>query len=92
MFTGSCLCKGTHQSQVIGPESSICSQCVDGASNCGGIRLITHATLCGAQAIDDIVEVLIEKETISGEEFRQILGRYTTIPEENKSKFDKILA
>jgi len=34
-------------------------------------------------AMDTIVETLIEKETISGQEFRDILSRYTTIPEEN---------
>jgi cell division protease FtsH len=35
------------------------------------------------EAIDRIVEVLIEKETVTGEEFRAILSEYTTIPEEN---------
>jgi cell division protease FtsH len=35
------------------------------------------------EAIDRIVEVLIEKETVTGEEFRSILSEYTTIPEEN---------
>ena len=29
------------------------------------------------------MELLQERETIDGEEFRQILGQYTTIPEEN---------
>ena len=36
------------------------------------------------EAIDKIVEVLLEKETISGKEFREILSEYTTIPEENR--------
>lgn len=35
------------------------------------------------EAIDKIVEVLMEKETISGDEFRTMLSQYTTIPEEN---------
>ena len=35
------------------------------------------------QAIDEIVDVILEKETISGDEFRSILSKYTTIPEEN---------
>jgi hypothetical protein len=43
----------------------------------------------GAQAMDAIVEVLVEKETISGDEFRKILGQYTKIPEENYSKWDR---
>ena len=42
-----------------------------------------------AQAMDAIVEVLVEKETISGDEFRKILGQYTKIPEENYSKWDR---
>jgi len=36
------------------------------------------------EAIDKIVELLLEKETISGKEFRGILSQYTTIPEENR--------
>lgn len=36
------------------------------------------------EAIDKIVEVLLEKESITGEEFREILSKYTTIPEENQ--------
>uniref|UniRef100_A0A7S0RC15 AAA+ ATPase domain-containing protein n=1 Tax=Chlamydomonas leiostraca TaxID=1034604 RepID=A0A7S0RC15_9CHLO len=35
------------------------------------------------EAIDKIVEVLLEKETLTGEEFRTMLAKYTTIPEEN---------
>ena len=34
-------------------------------------------------AIDKIVDVLIEKETISGDEFRELLAQYTEIPAAN---------
>jgi len=40
------------------------------------------------EAIDYIVDELIEKETITGEEFRSILGQYADIPQGNRSKFD----
>ena len=35
------------------------------------------------EAIDRITESLIEKETITGEEFRTMLSQYTSIPAEN---------
>jgi len=35
------------------------------------------------EAIDRITEMLIEKETITGDEFRTMLAQYTTIPAEN---------
>jgi cell division protease FtsH len=35
------------------------------------------------EAVDRITELLVEKETLGGEEFRQLLAQYTTIPEEN---------
>lgn len=35
------------------------------------------------EAIDRIVEALMEKETLTGDEFRAMLAEYTTIPEEN---------
>jgi cell division protease FtsH len=35
------------------------------------------------EAIDVITELLIEKETLGGDEFRKILSEYTTIPAEN---------
>lgn len=38
------------------------------------------------EAMDAIVEVLIEKETISGDEFRSMLSQYVTIPEVNQVK------
>ncbi|CAL8470215.1 g9757 [Coccomyxa elongata] len=48
------------------------------------------------EAIDKIVELLQEQETISGDEFREILSQYTKIPEENlkaaKSTLEPILA
>jgi cell division protease FtsH len=34
--------------------------------------------------IDRIVELLVEKETIDGEEFRQIVAEYTTVPEKEQ--------
>lgn len=37
-------------------------------------------------AIDKIVEVLLEKETLTGDEFRAILSQYTQIPAGNQSK------
>ena len=48
------------------------------------------------EAIDKIVELLQERETISGDEFREILSQYTKIPDENvkaaKSTLEPILA
>ena len=38
------------------------------------------------EAMDAIVEVLIEKETISGDDFRAMLSQYVTIPEANVVK------
>jgi 2-iminoacetate synthase ThiH len=34
-------------------------------------------------AIDRIVESLCEKETLTGDEFRELLSKYVKIPEEN---------
>lgn len=36
------------------------------------------------EAMDRIVEVLVEKETLSGDEFRAILAEFTEIPPENR--------
>ncbi|CAN8295318.1 unnamed protein product [Cochlearia groenlandica] len=36
------------------------------------------------EAMDKIVEILLEKETLSGEEFRAILSEFTEIPLENR--------
>ncbi|KAL9458143.1 hypothetical protein AB3S75_007073 [Citrus x aurantiifolia] len=36
------------------------------------------------EAIDKIVEVLLEKETMSGDEFRAILSEFVEIPAENR--------
>ena len=35
------------------------------------------------EAIDLIVEELLETETMDGERFREILAQYATIPDEN---------
>ncbi len=35
------------------------------------------------EAIDRIVEALMEKETLTGDEFRAMLAQYTEIPAEN---------
>merc|ERR1711924_270044 len=35
------------------------------------------------EAMDKVVEILCEKETMSGDEFRAILAEYTVIPKEN---------
>ena len=34
--------------------------------------------------IDRLVDLLIEKETIDGEEFRQIVAEYTVVPEKER--------
>lgn len=36
------------------------------------------------QVIDRLVELLVEKETIDGEEFRQIVAEYTVVPEKER--------
>jgi cell division protease FtsH len=36
------------------------------------------------EAMDKIVEVLLEKETMTGDEFRAILSEFTEIPVENR--------
>ena len=36
------------------------------------------------EAIDKIVDVLLEKETLSGDEFRAILSEFVEIPPENR--------
>lgn len=42
------------------------------------------------EAIDYIVEILLEKETISGDQFRSILSEFATIPEENNQVIQKL--
>ena len=39
--------------------------------------------------MDHLVELLIEKETMDGDEFREILANFTTIPE--KDRFQPVL-
>jgi cell division protease FtsH len=41
------------------------------------------------EAMDRVVDVLIEKESLDGEEFRAIVGEFTTIPE--KERFSPLL-
>jgi len=41
------------------------------------------------EAMDYLVELLIEKETMDGDEFREILAKFTTIPE--KDRFQPVL-
>ncbi|QNI54798.1 photosystem II D1 repair protein FtsH2 [Synechococcus sp. BIOS-E4-1] len=41
------------------------------------------------EAMDRLVELLIEKETMDGDEFRKVLSNYTTIPE--KDRFSPVL-
>jgi cell division protease FtsH len=42
------------------------------------------------EAMDRVVEVLIEKESLDGDEFRAIVGEFTTIPE--KERFSPLLS
>merc|ERR1712216_1100038 len=42
------------------------------------------------EAIEEITQKLIEEETISGDEFRAILEKYTKIPAENKKFLEKV--
>ncbi len=42
------------------------------------------------EAMDTLVEILIEKETIDGDEFCEILSQYTSIP--NKDRTTPILS
>ena len=37
------------------------------------------------EAMDKIVDLLIEKETLDGEEFVSILSQYTTIPQKDRT-------
>jgi cell division protease FtsH len=40
--------------------------------------------------MDRVVELLIEKETLDGEEFRAIVAEFTTVPE--KERFSPLLS
>jgi len=42
------------------------------------------------EAIEEVTEKLIEEETISGDDFRTILEKYTEIPVENKNFLEKV--
>ncbi len=37
------------------------------------------------EALDELVEILVEKETIDGEEFREVLSNYTVIPNKERT-------
>ena len=37
------------------------------------------------EAMDKLVDLLIEKETLDGEEFVKILSKYTSIPEKERT-------
>ncbi|MEA5466026.1 ATP-dependent zinc metalloprotease FtsH2 [Leptothoe sp. PORK10 BA2] len=59
---------------------SIVSKCYDDAK-----RMVEE----NRAAVDRVVDLLIEKETLDGEEFRQIIAEYTTVPE--KERFVPVL-
>ncbi|MEM8611659.1 MAG: ATP-dependent zinc metalloprotease FtsH2 [Cyanobacteria bacterium P01_H01_bin.105] len=59
---------------------AIVEQCYDNAK-----RLVED----NRSAVDRVVDILIEKETLDGDEFRQIVAEYTTVPE--KEKFVPVL-
>ena len=40
--------------------------------------------------MDDLVELLIEKETLDGDEFRELVAKVTEIPE--KDRFSPVLS
>lgn len=44
------------------------------------------------EAIDAIVELLMQKETLTGDEFRQLLSAYTTIPDQNMPSIEQAVA
>ena len=46
----------------------------------------THDIVCkNREAMDKIVDLLIEKETLDGDEFVTILSQYTKIPEKERT-------
>lgn len=59
---------------------AIVEQCYDSAK-----RMVEE----NRAAVDRVVDILIEKETLDGDEFRQIIAEYTTVPE--KEKFVPVL-
>eukprot|EP00210_Caulerpa_lentillifera_P008603 g8207.t1 len=44
------------------------------------------------EAIDEIVNALVVKETLTGDEFRTMLAKYVTIPEENIPSLEPLIA
>jgi cell division protease FtsH len=50
------------------------------------VKLVAEHRAC----MDRVVELLIEKETLNGDEFRAIVTEFTTIPE--KERFSPLLS
>jgi cell division protease FtsH len=50
------------------------------------VKLVAEHRAC----MDQVVELLIEKESLDGEEFRAIVAEFTEIPE--KERFSPLLA
>ena len=49
-------------------------------------KVLTNSLISkNREAMDKIVDLLIEKETLDGEEFVNILSKFTTIPEKERS-------
>ncbi len=61
--------------QIDGQVRSIVEHCYDEA-----LRLVRE----NRSVIDRLVDLLIEKETIDGDEFRQIVAEYTYVPEKEQ--------
>ena len=62
-------------SRIDGQVRSIVEHCYDEAK-----RLVSE----NRDAVDRLVDLLIEKETIDGDEFRQIVSEYTSVPEKEQ--------
>jgi len=50
----------------------------------GCYQMALKIMLDNREAIDRIVDILIDKETLSGEDFRQIVAEYTVVPEKER--------
>ena len=49
-----------------------------------GHKLARQIVRDNREVVDRLVELLIERETIDGEEFRQIVAEYTEVPEKEQ--------